>query len=224
LQLAQDTLGSQKSLTETLQKRSAELQDAIANLQEKRMEAREEIGRHAVRLERMPILEKENADLKIALETQRATNTSLISDLSAARAILAHLQDSSCRVQSTATGNATPSHDQRSPADPLSHTPIDGRPDSQEQLASALDDQVDAILASIIEVITESGPFTTKELHEVLRVRGILDPKQISVKKLVAQLRRMQLLTFDPETGTWNRRSPEKSSDVSTNGTKHEAT
>jgi hypothetical protein len=230
LQLMHDTIGSQKAFSESLERTNEELKSTIADLQEKRMQDREELGRLSVRLERIPLLEKENEVIKISLERERATNTSLVSDLSVAKTIVAHLQNTSQGQsyspprETVASSNLKSGDDQnRSFLNDLSTQPHESQGPNENKAIEG-DRQLETILASCIAVITEAEPLTTKELHGILVVRKIIDPEQISVKKLVTHLRCTPIVSFDPASGKWSRNFTQKTSDVSVNGEKHEAT
>ena len=225
-QLLQDKIGSQKTITESLGRINEELKSTIADLQEKRMQAREELGRLSVRLERIPILEKENEEIKISLARERATNTSLVSDLSAAKAIVAHLQNTSQRHSYSHPRETEGSSNIKSEYE-TNHTRISTQlyeiPCPQKNQASEGDGQFDTILQSSVAVITEVGALTTKELHGILVIRKLLDPDRFSVKKLVTHLRCTPILSFDPACGKWGRNLTQKTSGESVKGEEHEA-
>lgn len=208
LTIKQGIIESQKLQNETLHKTNGELKIAIADLQEKQIKAHEDLARLEIRLERISLLEKQTEALQTSLEKERTSNTALVADLAAAKAILAHLKTTQgsryATRNSTAAGNeATPldkqliTEETEALAETVGHTVA---PEISAPKAHALSDKV--IAASIV-AITESGQMATRDIHRLLLAHNTIHAEQVSVKSLAAHLRACPLLTFDTATGSW---------------------
>lgn len=229
LQIQQGIIESQKLQIETLQKKNDEGKHVISDLQEKQLKAHEGLGRLEIRLERVPLLEKQNGDLLASLEKERTAITALVAELAASKAILAHLKEtpygSSHAARNEATGNieATLPNKQRitEGKKALKESEVTlVAPENPTSKGQALSDNV--IAASVV-AISDSGPMATKEIHRLLITKNIFHAEQVSVKSLAAHLRGSPFLTFDTATGSWVLSPSEEGFDEMHVGEKHEA-